>query len=46
MASFDGADVCEFVRLYVLNILGKKFGNNKIGLCRDDRRNCFQNLKC
>ena len=44
MGSFDGAEVSELVRLYLLDILRKEFGNNKIGLYKDDRLSWFQNL--
>ena len=44
MGSFDGSEVCELVGLYLLDILGKEFGDNKIGLFRDDGLSCFQNL--
>ena len=36
MGSFDGAEVCELVGLYALNKLRERFGNNNIGLYRDD----------
>jgi hypothetical protein len=36
MGSFDGAEICELVGLFILNHLGKKFGNENIGLYRDD----------
>ena len=36
MGSFDGAEVCELVGLYVLNSLVKRFGKENIGLYRDD----------
>jgi len=36
MGSFDGAEVCELVGLYILNTLGKEFGKENIGLYRDD----------
>jgi len=36
MGSFDGAEVCELVGLYVLNTLVNRFGNKNIGLYRDD----------
>ena len=36
MGSYDGAEICELVRLFILNHLGKKFGKKKIGLYRDD----------
>ena len=44
MGSFDGAEACELVGLYLLDILRKEFGDNKIGLHRDDGLSCFQNL--
>ena len=44
MGSFDGAEVCELVGLYLLDILRQEFGENKIGLYRDDRLSCFQDL--
>ena len=36
MGSFDGAEICELVGLYALNKLRTRFGNNNIGLYRDD----------
>ena len=36
MGSFDGAEVCELVGLYVLNSLVKRFEKENIGLYRDD----------
>ena len=44
MGSFDGAEVCELVGLYLLDILRKEFRDNKTGLYRDDGLSCFQNL--
>ena len=44
MDSFDEAEVCELVGLYLLDILRKEFGDNKIGSYRDDGLSCFQNL--
>ena len=41
MGSFDCADLCELVRLYILHILGEKYGKHRIGLCRDDGLACF-----
>ena len=35
MGSYDGAETCDLVGLYLLSILTEKFGNN-IGLYRDD----------
>ena len=44
MSSYNGAEVCELVGLYILEILTKKFGHDKVGLYRDDGLDCFQNL--
>ena len=44
MGSFNGVEVCELVGLYLLDILRKEFGDNKIGLYRHDGLSCFQNL--
>ena len=35
--SFDGAEICELVCLYLLNKLSKVLGNDNVGLYRDDR---------
>ena len=34
--SYDGAEICELVGLFILNKLGQKFGKENIGLYRDD----------
>ena len=44
MGKYDRAEVCELVGLSILHILTKRFGHNKIGLYRDDRLGCFQNV--
>ena len=31
VGSYDGAEVCELVRLYILDILTKEYGHDKIG---------------
>jgi hypothetical protein len=36
MGSFDGAEICEQVGLFILNHLGKRFSKENIGLYRDD----------
>ena len=43
MGSFDGAEVCELVGLYLLKILKSEFGEKNIGLYRDDGLSCFEN---
>ena len=44
MGSFDGAEVCELVGLYILHLLGSKFGNDNLGLYRDDGLACFHGI--
>ena len=36
MASYDSAEVCEIVGLFMLDMLSKLFEKNSIGLYRDD----------
>ena len=36
MDSFDGAEVCELVKLYLLNKIKSLLGSNNVGLDRDD----------
>ncbi len=36
MGSYDGAEICELVGLFILNNLGQKFGKENIHLYRDD----------
>ena len=36
MGSFDEAEVCELIGLFLLNNLGEKYGKNNVGLYRDD----------
>lgn len=44
MGSYNGAEVCELVGFYLLNLLTDKFKEDKIGLCRDGSCSCFQNI--
>ena len=45
MGSFDGAEVCKLVGLFMLNKLSQKFRNNgNIGLYRDDGLAAFRNM--
>ena len=37
MGSFDGAEVCELIGLFLLNNLSEKYGKDNVGLYRDDR---------
>ena len=36
MGSYDGAEVCELVGLFILNGLANEYGKESIGLYRDD----------
>ena len=36
MGSFDGAEVCELIGLFLLNNLSEKYGKNNVGLYRDN----------
>ena len=36
MGSFDGAEICELVGLFILNKLTQVLGNDNVGLYRDD----------
>nr|XP_054750112.1 uncharacterized protein LOC129255808 [Lytechinus pictus] len=44
MGSFDGAEVCELVGLYILNILSKQYGKEHVGLYRDDGLAVFKSI--
>ena len=44
MGSFDGAEVCELVGLYILNTLSNEYGKEHIGLYRDDGLAVFKNI--
>ena len=39
---FDGAELCKLVGLYILQILGEKYGKHGIDLYHDNRLACFQ----
>ena len=41
MGSFDGAEACELVGLFILNDLANKYGTNNIGVYRDDTDSLF-----
>ena len=44
MGSFDGAEICELVGLFILNKLSTKYGKDNIGLYRDDGLAIFRNI--
>ena len=43
MGSYDGAEVCEIVGLFMLDMLSKLLEKNSIGLYRDDGFSIFRN---
>ena len=43
MGSYDGAEVCEIVGLFMLDMLSKLFEKNSIGLYRNDGLSIFRN---
>ena len=44
MGRYDGAELCELVGLYLLDLLTKEFGKQNIGFYRDDGLSCFENI--
>ena len=44
MGSYDGAEICKIVGLYILSILGKVHGIQNVGLYRDDGLACFYKI--
>ena len=44
MRAYDGAEVCEFVGLFLLNNLGNNFDKNSVGLYRDVGFALFKNI--
>ena len=44
MGSYNGAEICELVGLYILFVLGEKYGKDKIGFHSDDGLACFGNI--
>ena len=44
MGSFDGAELCELVGLFILHSLSEKYGLNTSGLYRDDGLCCFHDI--
>ena len=42
--SYDGAEICELVGLYILSIFGKAYGIQNVGLYRDDGLSCLHKI--
>ena len=43
MGSYDGAELCELARLFMLNEVSNKLDKDNIGLYRDDGLSVFKN---
>ena len=43
MGSYDRAEVCELIRIFMLSLIGNKYNLNNIGLYRDDGLAVFKN---
>ena len=44
IGSYDGAELCELVALYLLDLLAKEFGKQNMGLYRDHCLSYFENM--
>ena len=44
MGSFDDAEICELVGVYILDVLGEKYRKERVGLYRDDGLAYFENI--
>ena len=43
MGAYDGAEVCELIGIFLLNLLGQQHDTKNIGLYRDDGLSIFKN---
>ena len=43
MGSYNGAEVCEFIGIFMLSLIGNKYNPNNIGLYRDDKLGVLKN---
>ena len=43
MGTYDGAEVCELIGIFLLNLLGRKYDTRNIGLYKDDGLSIFKN---
>ena len=44
MGAFDGAEICELVGTFIIDIIGTKYKKEDVGLYRDDGLAVFKNL--
>ena len=42
--SYDGTEICEVLGLYILHVLGEKYGKDRIGLHHNDGWAFFENI--
>ena len=45
MGEYDRVEVCEFIDIYMLYVIGKKYNSKNFGLYKDDRLAIFKNTK-
>ena len=45
MGAYDGAEVSEFIGIYVLYLIGKKYDSKNFGLYRDDGLGVLKNVR-
>ena len=43
MGSYNGAEVCELISIFMLSLIGNKYNPNNIGLHRNDGLAVFKN---
>ena len=43
MGSYDGAEVCELISIFMSSLIGNKYNPNNIGHYRDDGLAVFKN---
>ena len=44
MGSYDGAEVCELIGIFMLSLIGNIYNRNNMGLYRDDGLAVFKNI--
>ena len=44
MGTYDGAEVCTLVGIFMLNKISEKYNKNDVGLYRDDGLDVFKNI--
>ena len=43
MGAYDGAELCELIGIFLLNLLGRQYDPKNICLCREDGLSIFEN---